>query len=127
MNNTTNDQPKPEPVKVLPRERNGIIRCLDNGEVPKVGLHHLVAGRHQEIQALVSDLKRLRDGESSFRIIVGPNGIGKTFLNWLTASYALEANLVVASVSLTSEHRFHGGGNGGTSLYSQLISSLRTK
>jgi hypothetical protein len=127
MNDNQNDRPKPELVRVLPRERNGIIRCLDNGEVPEVGLHHLVAGRHQEIQALVSDLKRLREGESSFRIIVAPNGIGKTFLNGLAASYALEANLVVASVSLTSEHRFHGGGNGGTSLYSQLISSLRTK
>ena len=125
--NTSTDKPKPEPLKILPRERNAIIRSLENGDTPSVGLHHLVAGRHAEIQALVGDLKRLVANESSFRIVVGPYGIGKTFLNWLTACYALEVNLIVARVALTSEHRFHGGGNGGTSLYSQIISSLRTK
>lgn len=117
-----------EPIKTLSGERNTIIRSLTNGEVPERGLRHLVVGRKDEIKALISDLDAIRNGESPFRIINGPYGIGKTFLHRLISSYALEANLVVMYAQLTTEHRFHGrGGRGGKPLYPVLLSNLQTK
>src|SRR5678816_3046777 len=114
-------------IKILPRERNAIIRSLANGEVPSCGLRHLVVGREPETKALIMDLDAIRNGESSFRIINGPNGIGKTFLHTLTSSYAMDGNLVVVYAHLTTEHRFHGRDGRGRDLYSTLISNLRTK
>lgn len=116
-----------EPIKILPRERNAIIRSQANGEVPSCGLRHLVVGREAETKALITDLDAIRRGESSFRIIAGPNGIGKTFLHTLASLYAVEGNLVVVYAHLTTEHRFHGRDGRGKELYSTLISNLRTK
>lgn len=61
------------------RDRDAVIQSLRAGVVPRAGQHLIQVGRAREVQTLVSDIDRLADGGSSFRLVVGEYGAGKTF------------------------------------------------
>lgn len=112
---------------VTKREQSAIVKSLAAGVVPDVGLHHLVVGRKPELEALCGDLDAIKEGGASFRLLTGPNGVGKTFLLHLLRANAVEAGLVVLSADLSVNHRLHATDGRGRALYSSLMTSVSTK
>lgn len=92
------------------RDRDAVIQSLRVGVVPRAGQHLIQVGRAREVQTLVSDIDRLADGGSSFRLVVGEYGAGKTFFLNLVRAIAMERKLVVASADLNPDRRLHASG-----------------
>ena len=108
------------------REQSAILKSLPVGLVPPTGLHHLVVGRKREIQALCGDLDAVKQGGSAFRVITGPNGVGKTFLTTLLREKAIESGLVVLPADLGVNHRLHATDGRGRALFSLLMANVCT-
>lgn len=109
------------------RDRDAVIQSLRAGVVPRAGQHLIQVGRAREVQTLVSDIDRLADGGSSFRLVVGEYGAGKTFLLNLVRAIAMERKLVVASADLNPDRRLHASGGQARSLYAELMRNLATR
>lgn len=109
------------------RDRDAVIQSLRAGVVPRAGQHLIQVGRAREVQTLVSDIDRLADGGSSFRLVVGEYGAGKTFFLNLVRAIALERKLVVASADLNPDRRLHASGGQARSLYAELMRNLATR
>jgi hypothetical protein len=103
------------------------MRSLAAGLVPDIGLQHLAVGRLQETRAIQSDLRLIAEGGSSFRILSGIIGSGKTFLETITRTLASESNLVVIHVELNSDHRLHGGEGRARKLLAEMMSKVFTR
>ncbi|KRG51597.1 ATP-binding protein [Stenotrophomonas beteli] len=109
------------------RDRDTVIQSLRAGVVPRAGQHLIQVGRAREVQTLVSDIDRLADGGSSFRLVVGEYGAGKTFFLNLVRAIAMERKLVVASADLNPDRRLHASGGQARSLYAELMRNLATR
>ncbi|EKZ1925740.1 TPA: ATP-binding protein [Stenotrophomonas maltophilia] len=109
------------------RDRDAVIQSLRAGVVPRAGQHLIQVGRAREVQTLVSDIDRLADGGSSFRLMVGEYGAGKTFFLNLVRAIAMERKLVVASADLNPDRRLHASGGQARSLYAELMRNLATR
>lgn len=72
------------------RERDAVIQSLRAGVVPKLGQHLIQVGRSRELETLISDIGRVADGGSAFRLVVGEYGSGKTFFLNLVRAVGLE-------------------------------------
>ena len=79
---------------IKPKERETIIQSLRSGVVPRVGLQHIQVGRSEELKSFIRDIDTISEGGSSFRIVIGKYGSGKTFFMSLTRNVALEKGLV---------------------------------
>ena len=88
------------------KERETIIQSLRSGVVPRVGLQHIQVGRSDELKSFIKDLETIADGGSSFRLIIGDYGSGKTFFLSLVRSIALEKGLVTMTADLSPVYRF---------------------
>lgn len=117
---------KPATV-IRPRDRAALLYALSSGVVPHVGQHLIQVGRAREIATLVQDLDRMADGGSTFRVVVGDYGAGKTFFLNLIRSVALEKKLVVVSADLNPDRRLHASGGQARSLYAELMRNLATR
>ncbi|MEI7796099.1 MAG: BREX system ATP-binding domain-containing protein [Methylococcaceae bacterium] len=62
-------------------------------------------GRTKEIEEFLKDLERIADGGSTFRLIMGEYGAGKTFFLSLIRSLALEKKLVTVHADLNPNRR----------------------
>ena len=109
------------------KDRDAVIQSLRTGVVPRAGQHLIQVGRAREVQTLVSDIDRLADGGSSFRLVVGEYGAGKTFFLNLVRAIAMERKLVVASADLNPDRRLHASGGQARSLYAELMRNLATR
>lgn len=109
------------------KDRDAVIQSLRAGVVPRAGQHLIQVGRAREVQTLVSDIDRLADGGSSFRLVVGEYGAGKTFFLNLVRAIAMERKLVVASADLNPDRRLHASGGQARSLYAELMRNLATR
>ncbi|CAD0356329.1 ATP-binding protein [Xanthomonas hortorum] len=109
------------------KDRDAVIQSLRAGVVPRVGQHLIQVGRIREVETLVSDIDRLADGGSSFRLVVGEYGAGKTFFLNLVRAIAMERKLVVASADLNPDRRLHASGGQARSLYAELMRNLATR
>ena len=109
------------------RDRDAVIQSLRAGVVPRAGQHLIQVGRVREVQTLVSDIDRLADGGSSFRMVVGEYGAGKTFFLNLVRAIAMERKLVVASADLNPDRRLHASGGQARSLYAELMRNVATR
>jgi len=109
------------------RERQAITKSLAAGLVPEIGLGHLVVGRKREIQALIGDLDTIKQGGATFRVLLGANGAGKTFLQHLTVGEAVQYGLVVLVADLTVNRRLHATDGRGRGLFSSLLANVHTK
>ena len=56
--------------------------------MPRSGQHLIQVGRTREIETLIGDIDRIADGGSTFRLVIGEYGAGKTFfLNLVRAGH----------------------------------------
>lgn len=109
------------------KDRDAVIQSLSAGVVPRIGQHLIQVGRVREIEALLKDIERIADGGSSFRLITGEYGSGKTFFLNLVRSVAMEKKLVTASADLNPDRRLHATGGQSRSLYAELMRNLATR
>jgi hypothetical protein len=81
----------------------------------------------RELEALIIDIDRIQDGGSSFRLIIGEYGAGKTFFLNLVRAIALEKKLVTVHADLNPDRRLHASGGQARSLYAELARSISTR
>lgn len=103
------------------------MQALSSGVVPRLGQRHIQVGRAGELKALVGDVARISDGGSSFRLIIGDYGAGKSFFLSLVKAVALEQKLVATSADLSPEKRLFATGGQAVALYRELVSNLSTR
>ena len=108
-------------IRIRVKERDAIIQSLKSGVTPRIGIQHIRVGRVNEITALHQDIERIADGGSSFRLIIGEYGSGKTFFLSVVRSIALEKKLVSVSADLSPDRRIHSSGGQARNLYSELM------
>ena len=109
------------------KERETIIQSLRSGVVPRVGLQHIQVGRSDELKSFIKDLETIADGGSSFRLIIGDYGSGKTFFLSLVRSIALEKGLVTMTADLSPSTRLYGNEGQARRLLADLVTSLSTR
>lgn len=115
------------PITIKRRERDAVLQSLQAGLVPKQGLHLIQVGRKAEVSALLQDLDRVCDEGSSFRIVVGRFGSGKSFFLNLVRNLAFQKKLVVVQADFSMERRLHATGGQARALYSELMRNMATK
>ena len=109
------------------KDRDAVIQSLQAGVVPKSGQHLIQVGRMKELEALIQDIERIAEGGSSFRLIIGEYGAGKTFFLNLVRTIALEKKLVTAHADLNPDRRLHASGGQARSLYAELARNMSTR
>ena len=112
---------------IKPKERETIIQSLRSGVVPRVGLQHIQVGRSEELKSFIKDIDTISEGGSTFRVIIGEYGSGKTFFMSLTRSVALEKGLVTINADLSPTKRLYGRDGSVRALISELISNISTR
>lgn len=112
---------------IRPKDRDAVIQSLRAGVVPRTGQHLIQVGRTREIETLVADIDRIADGGSTFRLVIGEYGAGKTFFLNLVRAVAMEKKLVVASADLNPDRRLHASGGQARSLYAELMRNMATR
>ena len=113
-------------TRISPRDRDAILQALRSGVVPRRGLQHVQVARSGEIGALVGDMKRIADGGSAIRFVIGHYGSGKSFLLSLTKAIAHKEGLVTLSADLNPDRRLYGGSGQARSLYQELARNVAT-
>lgn len=109
------------------KDRDAVIQSLRAGVVPRMGQHLVQVGRTREVETLVTDIDRIADGGSAFRVVIGEYGAGKTFFLNLVRAVGMEKKLVVASADLNPDRRLHASGGQSRSLYAELMRNLSTR
>jgi len=113
--------------RIRSKEKDAIIQSLKSGVTPKIGIQHIQVGRINEIKALYKDIERISEGGSSFRLIIGDYGSGKTFFLSVIRSIALEKKLVTVNADLSPDRRVHASSGQARNLYSELMRNLSTR
>lgn len=108
------------------RESSALINSLTAGVVPRIGLRHIAVGRQNEVNAFLHDLSTIEDGGSSFRLVSGQYGSGKSFLLQMIRNNAMERGFVVADADLSPERRLTGTKGQGLATYRELMQHLST-
>jgi P-loop Domain of unknown function (DUF2791) len=114
-------------TQIRPRERDAVLQSLRAGVVPRLGQHLIQVGRVNELQALLGDIERLAVGGSTFRLVIGEYGAGKSFFLNLVRSIALEKKLVTMHADLNPDRRLHASGGQARSLYAELARNMATR
>ena len=109
------------------KDRNAVIQSLRAGVVPRAGQHLIQVGRARELESLIGDIERLVDGGSTFRLVIGEYGSGKTFFLNLVRAVGMEKKLVTTSADLNPDRRLHATGGQARSLYAELTRNLSTR
>ncbi|MEI6000226.1 ATP-binding protein [Paraburkholderia bengalensis] len=112
---------------IRPRDRDAVLQSLRAGVVPRIGQHLIQVGRARELEAMLTDVERVADGGSGFRIVVGEYGAGKTFFLNLVRAIALEKKLVTVHGDLNPDRRLHASGGQARSLYAELVKNMATR
>jgi hypothetical protein len=112
---------------IRPRERDAVLQSLHAGVVPRLGQHLIQVGRAQELRSLIADIDRIADSGSTFRLVIGEYGAGKTFFLNLVRSIALEKKLVTMHADLNPDRRLHASGGQARSLYAELTRNAATR
>ncbi|MEO6779708.1 MAG: ATP-binding protein [Bradyrhizobium sp.] len=113
------------PIK--PRERDSVIQSLRAGVVPRAGQYLVQVGRSRELETLIADIGRIADAGSTFRLVVGEYGSGKTFFLNLVRSVGLQKKLVVVNADLNPDRRLQATGGQAKSLYAELMRNVATR
>lgn len=114
-------------LRVNRRERDAILNSLGAGVVPAIGLPHVQVGRKHEVQAVLDDLRRVEEGGSAVRFVVGRFGSGKSFFLSLMRTVALERRFVVLQADVTTERRLYASDGKARALYAELLKNTATR
>ncbi|TDX49141.1 ATP-binding protein [Orenia marismortui] len=114
-------------MKIKRKESSAIINALNAGVVPRIGLHHILVGRDQEVQSFLKDLKEVEEGSSKVKFWIGNYGSGKSFMLHLMRNVALEKNFVVADMDFSPEKRLSSSGKRAVATYTELMNNLSIK
>lgn len=115
-------------AKRVPRRILGtLLSSLSAGVVPRSGAPYIAIGRNDEIEALVTSLDRVSDGEGATKFIIGRYGSGKSFLIQLSRGYALDRGFITADADLSPERKLSGGGGSGLATYRELMKNIACK
>lgn len=117
----------PKPPAIRPRDRDTIISALRAGVVPRLGLQHIQVGRQREIEAMISEIRRVSEGGAAIKFVIGAYGAGKTFFLFLVRQIALQSKLAVCQANLSPDRRIHASNGQARGLYSELARSLSTR
>lgn len=109
------------------KERDTVIQALRAGVVPRSGQHLIQVGRIKEIGAMIQDIDRIADAGSSFRVVIGSYGAGKTFFLNLVRSIGMEKKLVTVHADLNPDRRLQAKNGQARSLYAELIKNMSTR
>jgi hypothetical protein len=109
------------------KERDTVLQALRSGVVPRTGLHLIQVGRVRELEAMLQDVKRISEGGSAIRFIIGEYGSGKTFFLTLVRSIGLQQKLVTTQADLTPDRRLQATGGQARALYTELMRNLSTR
>lgn len=110
--------------RVNPKEADNIIKALEGGIVPRRGIQHLLVGRNEEVQEVISILESIIEGGSDIRFWVGDFGSGKSFMLRTIESIAIQKNFVVSTVDLTPTRRFYASDGKAKALYSEIVDNI---
>lgn len=110
--------------RVNPKEADNIIKALEGGIVPKKGIHHLLVGRNEEVQEIISILDSIIQGGSDIRFWVGDFGSGKSFMLRTIESIAVQKKFAVSTVDLTPTRRFYASDGKARALYSEIVGNI---
>ena len=110
--------------RVNPKEADNIIKALEGGIVPRKGIQHLLVGRNEEVQEVISILESIAEGGSDIRFWVGDFGSGKSFMLRTIESIAVQKNFVVSTVDLTPTRRFYASDGKAKALYSEIVDNI---
>ena len=113
-------------AKVPRRILGTLLSSLSAGVVPRSGAPYIAIGRNDEIEALVTSLDRVADGEGAIKFIIGRYGSGKSFLIQLSRGYAMDKGFVTADCDLSPERKLSGGGQG-LATYRELMKNIACK
>ncbi len=114
-------------ILIKPRERDALINSLRAGVVPRVGQHLIQVGRSGELEALTKDIEHVSQAGTTFRLVIGEYGSGKTFFLNLVRAIALEKGMAVANADLTPDRRIQATGGQARALYAELMRNLSTR
>ena len=114
-------------TSIKAKDRDTVIQALRAGVVPRVGQHLIQVGRAKEIESLLKEIERIADGGTSFRLVIGEYGAGKTFFLNLIRAIAMEKKLVTAHADLNPDRRLQASGGQARSLYAELMKNLSTR
>lgn len=120
--NTLNSRPA-----IRAKDRDALIQSLRAGVVPRIGQHLVQVGRSLEIQTLVNDIHNIAEGGSTFRLVIGEYGAGKTFFLNLVRAVAMEKKLITLNADLNPDRRLHATGGQARSLYAELMRNMSTR
>ncbi|MGN1392565.1 MAG: ATP-binding protein [Succinivibrionaceae bacterium] len=113
--------------KLRPRERDAIIQSLRSGVTPRSGLQYIQVGRVKEVSAIIKDLDCVADKGSTFKLIVGDFGAGKSFFIQLVKNIALEKGLVTMVADLAPDRRLQATNGQALNLYQELSKNISTR
>ena len=113
--------------RINPKEASIIIKSLEGGVVPNMGVQHLLVGRNREVEEVIKILDNVADGESDIRFWVGDFGSGKSFMLATIEQIALQKNFVVSTLDLNPSRRFYATDRKAVALYTEIIDNIKTK
>lgn len=114
-------------IKINTRLAKNILHSLSGGTVPDNGLQYIAVGRKQEVVAITHDMDKIEDGYSTFRLLEGAYGTGKSFMAKLIKNEALLRGFVVAECELAPERKLCGTKKEGLETYKYLMATMSTK
>lgn len=114
-------------MKVNARVAKNILHSLSGGTVPDNGLQYIAVGRKMEVIAVTNDMDKIADGYSTFRLLEGAYGTGKSFMAKLIKNEALLRGFVVAECELAPERKLCGTKKEGLETYRYLLATMSTK
>ena len=104
-----------------------ILHALEGGMVPEYGLPYIAVGRREEVEMITHDMERIAEGYSTFRLLEGAYGSGKSFMAQLIKNEAMLRGFVVMDCELASDRKLCGSKKEGLETYRLLLSRLSTK
>lgn len=114
-------------ANINPKQADVIIKSLEAGVVPNVGIEHLLVGRNKEVEEIIGILDKISMGGSDVRFWVGDFGSGKSFMLNTIEQLALSKNFVTSTIDLAPQRRFYATDKKAQALYSEIINNLKTK
>ncbi len=105
----------------------GILHALEGGMVPENGLSYIAVGRKEEVEVITRDMDRIAEGYSTFRLLEGAYGTGKSFMARLIKNEALFRGFLVMDCELAADRKLCGSKKEGLETYRVLLSRLATR